>query len=39
MAIAQIQNETIYALPRLYTQGLQLSAATPTGATVIWCCS
>lgn len=35
MAIAQIQNETIYALPRLYISGLQLSAATPTAATVI----
>lgn len=29
------QNETIYALPHLYISGLQLSAATPTGATVI----
>jgi len=35
MAIPQIQNETIYALPRLYTSGLQLSAATPTAATVV----
>jgi hypothetical protein len=35
MTTPQIQNETIYALPRLYIQGLQLSAATPTGATVI----
>ena len=35
MANPQIQNETIYALPHLYVQGLQLSAATPTGATVI----
>lgn len=35
MATPQIQNETIYALPHLYTQGLQLSAATPTAATVI----
>lgn len=35
MAIPQIQNETIYALPRLYIQGLQLSAATPLAATVI----
>lgn len=35
MAIPQIQNETIYALPRLYIQGLQISAATPTAATVI----
>jgi hypothetical protein len=26
----QIQNETIYSLPRLYTQGLQLSAASTT---------
>jgi hypothetical protein len=30
MATPQIQNETIYALPRLYTQGLQLSAASTT---------
>lgn len=35
MPTAQVQNETIYALPRLYTQGLQLSAATPTAATVV----
>lgn len=35
MAIPQIQNETVYALPRLYITGLQLSAATPTAATVI----
>lgn len=35
MAIPQIQNETIYALPHLYIQGLQLSAATPTAATVV----
>lgn len=35
MAIPQIQNETIYSLPRLYISGLQLSAATPTAATVI----
>lgn len=35
MATPQIQNETIYALPHLYVQGLQLSAATPTAATVI----
>ncbi len=35
MAIPQIQNETIYALPHLYIQGLQISAATPTAATVI----
>lgn len=35
MATPQLQNETIYALPHLYIQGLQLSAATPTGATVI----
>ncbi|HEY2811761.1 MAG TPA: hypothetical protein VGJ00_10295 [Rhabdochlamydiaceae bacterium] len=35
MATPQIQNETIYPLPRLYIQGLQLSAATPTAATVI----
>lgn len=31
----QIQNEAIYALPHLYVQGLQLSAATPTAATVV----
>ena len=30
MAIPQIQNETIYALPHLYIQGLQLSAASTT---------
>lgn len=30
MAIAQIQNEAIYALPHLYTSGLQLSAASTT---------
>lgn len=35
MATPQIQNETIYALPHLYINGLQLSAATPTAATVI----
>jgi len=35
MANPQIQNEAIYALPRLYIQGLQLSAATPLAATVI----
>lgn len=35
MATPQIQNETVYALPRLYIQGLQLSAATPTAATVV----
>lgn len=35
MATPQIQNETIYALPHLYVQGLQLSAATPTAATVV----
>lgn len=35
MAIPQIQNEAVYALPRLYLQGLQLSAATPTAATVV----
>lgn len=35
MANPQIQNETIYALPHLYIQGLQLSAATPTAATVV----
>lgn len=35
MPTPQIQNETIYALPHLYVQGLQLSAATPTAATVI----
>jgi len=35
MANPQIQNETIYALPHLYIQGLQLSAATPLAATVV----
>lgn len=35
MATPQIQNETVYALPHLYIQGLQLSAATPTAATVV----
>lgn len=35
MATPQIQNETIYGLPHLYIQGLQLSAATPTAATVV----
>ena len=35
MAIPQIQNEAVYALPHLYIQGLQLSAATPLAATVI----
>ena len=30
-----IQNETVYGLPHLYISGLQLSAATPTGATVV----
>jgi hypothetical protein len=35
MALPQIQNETIYALPHLYISGLQLSAATPTAATVV----
>jgi len=35
MANPQIQNETIYALPHLYVQGLQLSAATPLAATVV----
>ncbi len=35
MANPQVQNETIYALPRLYVQGLQLSAATPLAATII----
>lgn len=35
MATPQIQNETIYALPHLYIQGLQLSVATPTAGTVI----
>lgn len=30
-----IQSEMIYALPHLYIQGLQLSAATPTAATVV----
>lgn len=31
----QIQNETVYALPYLYIQGLKLSVATPTAGTVI----
>lgn len=35
MAIPQIQNDTIYALPHLYIQGLQLSVATPTAGTII----
>lgn len=35
MATPQIQNETVYPLPHLYIQGLQLSAATPTAATII----
>lgn len=35
MAIPQIQNETIYALPHLYISGLQLSVATPTAGTII----
>lgn len=35
MANPQIQNDQIYPLPHLYIQGLQLSAATPTAATVI----
>ena len=35
MANPQVQNETIYALPHLYIQGLQLSATKPTAATVI----
>lgn len=35
MTTPQIQNEMIYALPHLYVQGLQLSAATPLAATVI----
>lgn len=35
MATPQIQNESIYPLPHLYIQGLQLSAATPTAATVV----
>lgn len=35
MATPQIQNETVYALPHLYITGLQLSAATPTAATVV----
>lgn len=35
MATPQIQNETVYALPHLYLSGLQLSAATPTAATVV----
>jgi hypothetical protein len=32
---AQIQNNAVYSLPHLYIQGLQLSAAAPTGATSI----
>lgn len=35
MANPQVQNEAIYALPHLYVQGLQISAATPTAATVV----
>ncbi len=35
MAIPQIQNEAVYALPHLYLQGLQLSSNAPTGATAI----
>ena len=35
MPTPQIQNEAIYPLPHLYVQGLQLSAATPTAATVV----
>jgi hypothetical protein len=34
MAIAQIQNEAVYALPHLYVQGLQLSAASTTVMSV-----
>jgi hypothetical protein len=35
MAIAQIQNETIYGLPHLYLDGLTIYSAAPTGATAI----
>lgn len=35
VGVPATQNETIYALPHLYISGLQLSAATPTAATVI----
>lgn len=35
MAIPQIQNEAVYALPHLYLTGLQLSSNAPTGATAI----
>ena len=35
MANPQIQNDAIYPLPHLYITGLQLSAATPTAATVV----
>ena len=35
MPTAQVQNETIYALPHLYIEGLKLSVATPTAGTVI----
>ena len=34
MAIPQIQNETIYALPHLYITGLQISAASTTVVAV-----
>lgn len=33
--VPQIQGDAIYSLPRLYIQGLWLSAAAPTGATAI----
>lgn len=33
--VPQIQNDAIYSLPRLYIQGLWLSAAAPTAATAI----
>lgn len=33
--MAILQNETIYALPNLYINGLKISAATPTAATVV----
>lgn len=35
MATPQVQNETIYALPHLYIEGLKLSATKPTAATII----
>lgn len=33
--VPQIQNDAIYALPHLYISGLQLSAASPTAATLV----